>query len=1134
MKSHLSIKLLFFLLFPIVATAQTDLTSKIINPSFESGTLSGWTWTGTAGYSWLGPNTDGDATKDGSYICGIWNVGIADAECSQTITGLTNGYYNVTALATVSTTRTTNQRLFANSESQLYGMPGNPNYSASNIAILTGLGETCSFAGHGESAAENGPFRKMEVTAKVTNGSLKIGFKVSGKQTTKGFVFTSNSVKKDEGFFKFDHFTLTEVSKVATLNGINLDYGTLDAEFSSDKTNYTASIPAGIKTVVVTPIVSFKGETITGNGPVDLTSGTAVSNIVVQSPDGTVQKTYTITYKAFQTTSKKVSDGVEITVPDGLLKIKVCTDKIIEFSHVKSSTLPEKDSIVVNKRWEAPEFTVSDETDSILVQTKSLSVSVSKTDYLVRYLDASGKLLLAEAGRALSPTMVLGTNSRICSTAFFSPATEGLYGLGQHQQKIMNYKGSSVALDQQNKEIALPFLLSTNGYGLLWDNYSYTDFNASLVNNSRYEFRSESGKMIDYYFFYGPEPDSIIHAYRVATGKAPLFPKWSYGLFQSKDKYSSAAELLTLANKYRTAGFPLDCIVQDWDYWTPDYWGSHTMNTTRYPNPKALIDSLHRMNLHTMISIWPVFHSSTSNYQAFNAINAMYPSSGSHHFYDPHNDAAKKIYWNQLKTQLFGKYGWDAWWADNDEPQGYPDGFDRKNFMTAKGPGATYYNTYPIEHTAGVYAGWRNDIPDKRIFTLSRSAFSGQQRYATATWSGDISSNWNDFQLQLSAGLNYCMSGMPYWTTDIGGYLYVDWSTANNNELMTRWFQYGAFCPIFRIHGQGEKALVSASFTKTTVDNLAKTDKLRYRLMPYIYSLAWKVTNENYTMMRHLVMDYPTDLNVRSLDNQFMFGPALMVNPVTTAGTTKRSVYLPAGKWYDFWTGTTLTGNRTITADAPLDRIPLFVKAGSILPMGPEITYATQSADPLEIRIFKGADGKFVLYEDEGDSYRYEQGIYSEIPFSYKESNAQLIIGARKGSFPNMLEKRTFKIVVVDSYHGMGLNSPTRFDTIVSYDGTPATISLDVLSDLPQTTTESTFHLVSDPESKTIQLSIFSELQEDGQLELVDLNGKILVRRQVELLAGNNLLTFHENFGTGIYLLRCITSRETMTQKVNL
>ncbi|HLP06199.1 MAG TPA: TIM-barrel domain-containing protein [Paludibacter sp.] len=1133
----------------IVVTAENGTTKTytinyeivyLTNPSFETGNLNGWTWTGTSGYAWLGPNTDGDATKNGSYICGIWNSPIGDAECSQTITGVPAGYYKVTALATVSANRTTNQRLFANSSSQLYGSSSNTNYSAANLDILTSLGETYSFGGYDESTAENGPFKRLSVVTHVTDGTLKVGFKVSGTGTSKGFVFTSTSSKNDEGFFKFDHFTVTEVSSVATLDNITLNEGTLNEAFSPNTTTYTATLPFGTKTVTPTIVLSADGQTVTGNGAVDVSGGSGVSTIVVKSIDEKATKTYTINYTVLTSSPYAISAfntdslGVNFTLAQGLMRVQVCNDKTIQVSYSLNSTLPQKDTIMVNKVWGKSDFAVVDGTDTVTINTQSLSVKVNKANSLVSYFDKSGNLVLSESQKTITPATVLTTSTNTCAATFNSPVTEGIYGLGQHQQRIMNYKGQTLSLDQQNGEIALPFLNSSLGYGLLWDNYSLTQFSGNVSSNTKYQFSSESGNMVNYYFMYGPELDSVIYQYRTATGKAPLFPKWAYGLFQSKDKYSTQAEILTLANKYRTANLPLDCIVQDWDYWTPDLWGSHTMDATKYPNPKAMVDSLHHMNLHTMISIWPVFHKNTANYQEYNAIGALYPSSGNHHFYDPHNDAAKKIYWNQVNSQLFGKYGWDAWWADNDEPQGWPDAFDRKNFMTAKGSGVTYYNTYPIQHTAAFFNGWIADKPDKRPFVLSRSAFPGQQRYATAVWSGDIASNWTKFQDQLSGGLNYSLSGMPYWTTDIGGYFYTDWSTAANNELMIRWFQYGAFCPIFRIHGQGEKALVSTSFTQATKDNLAATDKLRYRLMPYIYSNAWKVTNENYTIMRHLVMDYRTDANVKNIDNQFMFGPSMLINPVSSAGVTKRNVYLPAGNWYDFWTGKQYTGSQTINADAPISRIPVFVKAGAIIPMGPEITYATQAIDPTEIRIYQGANGSFTLYEDEGDTHNYEKGNYSVIPFTYNEATQELTIGTRTGSYNNMPANRNFNIVWVAENHGVGINAPVVCDTTVHYTGSSVVISRAVLGISNPIYNSINFKVYVNNSDKTANIAFTSADNGHAEISIADLTGKCLLKKDVEYKTGTNKYVVNmrkDGIGTGVFIVSLKTDDKLYTNK---
>jgi chitodextrinase len=442
------------------------------------------------------------------------------------------------------------------------------------------------------------------------------------------------------------------------------------------------------------------------------------------------------------------------------------------------------------------------------------------------------------------------------------------------------------------------------------------------------------------------------------------------------------------------------------------------------------------------------------NYNALNAIQALYPSGGSHHFYDTFNAAARTLVFQQIQDRLVGKYGWDGIWADNTEPQAYPDSVNIHAVDTALGKGAFNINAYPLQHAKALYEGWRSVGPKKRVYVLTRSAFTGQQRYATTTWSGDINSDFATFIKQIPAGLNYAASGMPYWTTDIGGYWghNVDWTTTANNELFTRWFQYGAFCPIFRIHGGGTRELYSTSWSSTTKANLLTVDNLRYRLMPYIYSLAWKVTSDGYTIMRPLVFDYPSDSAVYNVKDQFLFGPAFLVNPVTTAGATSRSVYLPAGTWYDFWTGSTTRGGASATVNAPLSQIPLFVKAGSIVPMGPMIQYASQSADPLEIRIYKGQDASFTLYDDAGDTYDYESGQYSTIPITWNETTQQLTIGARSGSYTGMPATRRFNIVWVAASHGTGVGVSTA-DQTVSYTGAQVVVSSG--SGLPLTVTAS-------------------------------------------------------------------------------
>jgi alpha-D-xyloside xylohydrolase len=507
---------------------------------------------------------------------------------------------------------------------------------------------------------------------------------------------------------------------------------------------------------------------------------------------------------------------------------------------------------------------------------------------------------------------------------------------------------------------------------------------------------------------------------------------------------------LTVEKGYRSNNIPVDVIVQDWQYWSPAVWGSHLMDASRYPDPAGLVTQLHQANIHTMISIWPLYQTRSNNvatvageldnYNALNAINALYPTTtagGVYHFYDTFNSMARTLIYQQSYDRLIGKYGWDAIWADNTEPQSYPEGVNVHAANTALGKGAFYINAYPLEHNRAVYEGWRKIGPNnKRVYILTRSGFAGLQRYAAGVWSGDINATQAVYAAQIPAGLGYAASGLPYWTTDIGGYFGTP-----SEELFTRWFQFGAFCPTFRIHGQAPKELYGSQWSAAGKANMLAVDQLRYRLMPYIYSLAWKVTSQGYTIMRPLVFDFQNDTAVYGIKDQFMFGPALLVNPVTAMGATSRSVYLPAGTWTDFWTGATAMGGGMSTANAPLSQIPLYVRAGSILPMGPMIQYATQSADPIEIRVFKGQDGGFTLYEDAGDTYDYESGQSAQIPFSWSEANQQLTIGARTGSYTGMLASRTFNVVWVGPNHGAGLAVTSTPDQVVKYDGSQVVVS---------------------------------------------------------------------------------------------
>ena len=554
---------------------------------------------------------------------------------------------------------------------------------------------------------------------------------------------------------------------------------------------------------------------------------------------------------------------------------------------------------------------------------------------------------------------------------------------------------------------------------------------------------SEAADCIDYYFIAGPALDTVIAEYRGLTGQAPMPPKWALGYWQSKERYGSQQEWLDIAQEYRTRREPIDNLVQDFLYWEPYPWGSNAFDPKRYPDPSAAIARLHdEYHLHLMISVWGKFYPGSPdnpdrNYDVMKEQGLLYPPEpDSASYYDAFSPAARARYWSFLRDQLFAK-GIDAWWLDASEPE-----VDMRSFrqvQTAQGIASLLLNAWPLMHTTGVYEGQRAAAPNKRVFLLTRSAYAGQQRNAAATWSGDITGDWDTFGRQIPAGLDFCLSGIPYWTTDIGGF-FVNYPGGSENpeyrELFTRWFEWGAFCPIFRVHGTNTPKELWR-FGPQFEPILLKYDNLRYRLMPYLYSQAWQVTAHAGTIMRALVMDFPQDVQARESRDEFLFGPAFLVCPVTQQGATSRSVYLPSGStWTDFWSGKTYPGGRTITAPAPIETLPLYVRAGSIVPMGPFLQYASEKpADPIELRIYRGANGTFTLYEDEGDNYGYEKGLCATIPISWNEKAGVLTLGERKGTFPGMLRKRTFRVVWVSPGKGTGLEISGVADRVVSYVG---------------------------------------------------------------------------------------------------
>jgi len=748
------------------------------------------------------------------------------------------------------------------------------------------------------------------------------------------------------------------------------------------------------------------------------------------------------------TSFEKQTDGVLLTTLTGTMKLQVCTPSIIRVTFWRSASPPNRPDYVVTKTsWPTVEWAMQSTTDDITLLTSELKVVVTGKDGSITFNDAHGRRIVQEATRTLTPVKVNGEATyRAESSLGIYGSHEALYGLGQHQAGVWNYRGESVDLSQDNTNIAIPLLVSSQGYGIFWNNTS-----RSRVNNRFMQalyISSEVADAIDYYFLYGPELDKVIAGYRELTGAAPLFGKWAYGFWQCKNRYRTQAELLEAAHKYRELHIPVDNIVQDWFWWIRK--GDFIFNKN-YPDFKGAIDDLNRNHFHLMISVWPFFEPGSAVYDEMDKrgwfIDRTKYAKPPYHanamaLYDATNPEARRYYWQLMNKGLFS-LGVDAWWLDTTEPE--TEGREETILLDHKlaiGSGNRYANIYPLMTTGGVYQGQRATTDQKRVFILTRSAFAGIQRNAAVAWSGDINSDFETFKRQIPAGLNYALSGAPYWTTDIGGFVSGDPGDPAFRQLVVRWFEYGTFCPILRLHGTRRNNRNELwSYGPDAQAILVGFDHLRYRLMPYVYSVAWKTTSESYTPMRPLAMDFRTDDKALNIGDQFMFGPAILVNPVTEQDAVTRHLYLPKTKWYDFWMGSALDGGRAIDATAPLDRIPLYVRAGSIIPMGPDLEYASEKpADPIELRVYSGADGDFTLYEDEDDSYNYEKGVFATIPIRWDDSKQTLTIGKRQGSFPGMLERRTFHVVWVGEDHGVGV-FPQEADRTVDYDGSAVTVS---------------------------------------------------------------------------------------------
>lgn len=590
---------------------------------------------------------------------------------------------------------------------------------------------------------------------------------------------------------------------------------------------------------------------------------------------------------------------------------------------------------------------------------------------------------------------------------------------------------------------------------------------ADAGKENSYAFSSEAGKALDYYFVYGQNMDGVIAGYRQLTGKAVMLPRWAFGFWQSRERYKTQKELMDVVEEFRNRKIPLDNIVLDWSYWKEAEWGSQDFDETRFPDAEGMIKTLHdKYNTKFMISVWPKFYEGIPNYNEFQKKGWLYGRNIADRqrdwiaqgytstFYDPFNPGAQKGFWDMLNKKLYSK-GVDAWWMDASEPDilSNVSPQKRKEQMAGlfTGPAALHLNAYPLLNAKGIYEGQREANPNDRVFILTRSAFGGLQRYAAATWSGDIASRWHDMLAQIGAGVSFSMSGLPYWTMDIGGFAVErryerpnEQDTEEWRELNTRWFQFGAFVPLFRQHGQFpfREIFNIAPEGHPAYQSMLYYNKLRYRLLPYVYSLAGAAYHNDATIMRGLVMDFPTDTAVTNINDQYLFGPSLLINPVYNYKQRSREVYLPKNTgWYDLYNGNYQEGGKRITAGAAYERMPLYVKAGSIVPFGPELQYTSEKpADEITLFVYTGADGAFTLYEDEGTNYNYEKGKYATIPLSYNNKTGTLTIGERKGSFNGMLQQRTFNVVWVTKENKVGLDKPYQPARTFMYTGKAVTL----------------------------------------------------------------------------------------------
>lgn len=784
--------------------------------------------------------------------------------------------------------------------------------------------------------------------------------------------------------------------------------------------------------------------------------------------------------------------GVQMKAKDFNMRILPIRKNIVRCTYSKKP-IKKTESLLIEKGItdrELPITTINESEEYIYISTTDIQVEIKKKTGVISWKTGKGeKLLLQEGSKEFSyvpivkyttgketpiierKNMVDGERNFIKNLKevvdhealqgriyFEFQKEEGIFGLGQAEEGVYNYRNHIQYLYQHNMRIPMPMFVSSNGYGIVFDACCLMTFHD--VDNESYMF-FDAIEQLDYYVVQGNSLDDIISGFRYLTGKATMLPKWSFGYIQSKEQYYTADELADVIRRYRELQIPIDCVVQDWNSWESGLWGQKSVDKIRYGNLQEKITEIHEMNAHTMVSVWPNMHSESENYKEMSqAGNLLHDLST----YDAFSEKARKMYWKQAKEGLFN-LGFESWWCDSTEPFSGPDwcgaikrepweryyivGKEHKKYIPAE-----CANVYSLLHAKGIYENQRDDTEDIRVLNLTRSGYASGQKYGAMLWSGDTTASWEVMKKQITEGLNMAMSGYPYWTLDIGGFFTVGEKWQNRGcscntiseekwfwkgkyddgvkdkgycELYTRWIQFGAFLPMFRSHGTDTPREIWNFGEPGTIffDSIEKYIKLRYKLMPYIYSLAGDVVQRNGTIMRSLLFDFSHDMKAKTMSEEFFFGKSLLVCPVlkpmyykedneVIVVEKKWNCYLPSGAdFYDFWDGTFYNGGREICVNAPIDVMPIFVKAGSIIPMKSDLQYALEeNGKPLEIHVYTGQDAKFTLYEDSGNDYMYEKGEFAEIDFEWNEREKTLIIHERQGSYRGMANEQCMHIFV--------------------------------------------------------------------------------------------------------------------------